>query len=71
MNNNFSQTISKYPFRVTRVTRVTILKTVISVITDLRAKKNDDFLKGNVKSSNQIYVSTSRCPIMLGRSYVQ
>jgi len=39
MNNNFSQTISKYPFRVTRVT---ILKTVISVITDLRAKKNDD-----------------------------
>jgi len=68
MNNNFSQTISKYPFRVTRVT---ILKTVISVITDLRAKKNDDFLKGNVKSSNQIYVSTSRCPIMLGRSYVQ
>ena len=68
MNNNFSQTISKYPFRVTRVT---ILKTVISVITDLRAKKNDDFLKGNVKSSNQIYRSTSRCPIMLGRSYVQ
>ena len=68
MNNNFSQTISKYPFRVTRVT---ILKTVISVITDLRAKKNDDFLKGNGKSSNQIYGSTSRCPIMLGRSYVQ
>ena len=40
-------------------------------VTDLRAKINDYFPKGNVKSSNQIYGSTSRCPIMLGRSYVQ